>query len=516
MEEGIVPYNTTKNKALDRREFLKTTGLAIGSLGVSQLLGKQPEIPARSQPNIIFLQADDLGIETITSYGGSSYSTTNIDTLASRGVQFSNCFSSPLCTPTRAQIITGRYGFRTSIDDLASNTIKLDPTKEITLAKILKEAGYDTAVTGKWHLCPKNETTKNITDCDFDEQLCYEGGIIDYGTPDDYLPDEHQAFALDYLEKHQNSTKPFYLQYSFGLPHSPYVPTPLNPNDPPGVDNFPYMVEYMDKLIGEVVAKVDALGMTGNTIIIFAGDNGTERQITSTFQGKSIKGGKGNLKDTGSWVPLIVSGPGIMQSSQCGDLVDYCDFFTTIAELAGANVPSGILIDGRSFVPQLSGQTGNPRDWVYVQLKGEWFIRNKEYKLDSSDKLWDVTNSPFEEIETQNDTVKKWLAEEVKKLQDSTNSSYTGNNQPYKAKHISVTPLPSGQTLIRIPQSNGRDNVTVTIFNLKGKKVFQQVTTDNAILWDGTNSFGGSVGRGEYVIRIKGLGWSESRRRVWK
>ncbi len=501
--------NDIKNRALDRREFLKTTGLAIGSLGVTQLLGKQPEASRRSQPNIIFLQADDLGIETITSYGGSSYSMPNIDALATKGVQFSNCFSSPLCTPTRAQFITGRYGFRTGIDDLASNTIKLDPTKEVTLAKILKEAGYDTAVAGKWHLCPNNDTTQNVTDSGFDEQECFPGGTIKYGTPDNYLPDKHQAFAIDFLEKHENSTTPFYLQYSFGLPHFPFLATPLNPNDPEGVDNFPYMVQYMDKLIGEVVAKVDALGMSDNTIIIFSGDNGTDRQITSTFQGQTIKGGKGGLKDTGSWVPLIVSGPGITQSSKCEDLVDYCDFFTTIANLAEATIPGGILIDGRSFVPQLTGQTGNPRDWVYVQLKGEWFIRNKEYKLDSSDKLWDVTNSPFEETITQNDTVKKYLADEEEKLKNLITHYSNTHKKVYTSNRMRIQSLTSEHTVIHLPRAKSDEKVSLSIYDLKGKRIRELVITGNRVVWDAKNMHGKPVAHGGYFIKANGHGWSD-------
>lgn len=502
-----------KNRTLDRRDFLKTTGLAIGSVGVSQLLGKPIEIPSRSQPNIIFLQADDMGIETITSYGGASYKMPNIDALASKGMQFSNCFSSPLCTPTRAQFITGRYGFRTGIDELASNTVKLDPTKEVTLAKTLREAGYDTAITGKWHLCPKNETSANITASDFDEQFCYEGGTIDYGTPDNYLPDKHLEFALDYIETHQSSTKPFYLQYSFGLPHFPFVATPLNPNDPEGNGNYPYMVEYLDILLGKVVAKIKELNMSDNTIIVFAGDNGTDRNITSTFKGEQIKGRKGSLKDTGSWVPLIVVGPGIAQSSKCEDLVDYCDFYATIADLAGATVPSGINFDSRSFSPQLTGQSGNPRDWVYVQLKGEWFIRNKEYKLDSSGKLWDITNSPFEETITQNNAIKTWLEAEVDTLHNATGSSYLPDKVSM-SKQIHVTTLHTGQTRIRIPQLQRNESVDISIFNLRGRKVFQQHTNRNEIVWSGMDISGKFVGRGEYVIKVNWVGWRETRKFV--
>ncbi len=492
---------------LNRRSFLKMGALSLASAGLTNAFDLKESFQFKTPPNIVFLMADDLGIETIGAYGGTSYETKNIDTFSASGMKFTNCFSSPLCSPSRAQLLTGRYGFRTGIDCLVGNKLRLDPNKEVTLANVLKNAGYQTAIVGKWHLCPNNETIDNVKACGFEEQYCYKGGTIPYGTPDNYLPDKHFNFAIDYLEKQKNNSKPFYLQYSFGLPHFPYLPTPLNPSDPESIKNFPYMVEYLDILFGKVVDKIKELNLSDNTLIFFCGDNGTDNKLRSEFQGKTVKGGKGRLTDTGSWVPLIVSGPGISSDSSCSDLVDFCDFFPTLINLCDAQIPDNTLIDGKSFAPQLKGQTGDPREWVYVQLNGNWFIRNKEFKLNNSGELYDVTSSPFNETLTNNDSVKKFLSDEEKRIKNLTSITPQHSNKILSSHKIKILPRHSGEFLINIQNATFNESILISIFNVKGKMVRQMNINGNQAIWDGKNHLGVPVSSGKYFVKVQGRNW---------
>jgi arylsulfatase A len=132
------------------------------------------------------------------------------------------------------------------------------------------------------------------------------------------------------------------------------------------------MVAYTDKMVGKIVAKIDALGIRDNTLVIFTGDNGTYTGITSQLNGKPYQGGKGSTTDNGTHVPLVASWPGKISAGIVSeDLIDFTDMLPTIAETTGAAHPKGVTLDGRSFLPQLLGKPGNPRQWIYC-----WYARN--------------------------------------------------------------------------------------------------------------------------------------------
>jgi arylsulfatase A len=416
IENSGSSYSSYRPSNMNRRRFIGAAAATAAGTILAKTMGK----PAFSQttgqkPNIIHIAIDDLGFQDLSCYGGTSaWRTPNIDALATKGMRFRYCFSTPLCTPTRGEVITGRYPFRTGITSLANSTIYLNPTREVTLANTLKQAGYATAVVGKWHLnstAAEASSRTHITACGFDEQYCYRnyGCCIDYGTlPNDYTPDLHQAWALQYLEGRQGNTQPFFLYYAFGLVHEPFEPTPLNPTDTSTDANrlYTYMVNYMDQLVGALIQKLTDLGMDQNTVIIFIGDNGTNARITSQLNGTNLRGGKRSLRDTGTWVPLIAYWPGVTVGNQvCEQLIDATDFYPTLVSIAQGQLPSGVTIDGRSFVPQLQNPSTVGRDWVYSQLGSNYFIRNKSWKLTtavsgntSSSTLYNLTNSPFTEI----------------------------------------------------------------------------------------------------------------------
>jgi arylsulfatase A len=406
-------YSNPYSLIMNRRRFLGAAATTTAGAILAKTMGQSALSQTTGQkPNIIHIAADDLGFQDLSCYGGTSaWTTPNLDALAAKGMRFKYCFSAPLCTPTRGELLTGRYPFRTGITALASSTSYLDPAKEVTLANMLKQAGYTTAVVGKWHLnstSAEASSKSHITACGFDEQYCYRnyGCCIEYGTlPNDYTPDLHQAWALKYLEGRKGNTQPFFLYYAFGLVHEPFKPTPLNPTDTSTDVNhlYTYMVDYLDQLIGNLLQKLTDLGMDQNTVIIFIGDNGTNPKITSRLNSTNLRGGKGSLRDTGTWVPLIAYWPGVTTGNQvCEELLDTTDFYPTIATIASATLPSGVKIDGQSFVPQLQNPSTSGRAWVYSQLGTNYFIRNKKWKLTTavsgsltSTKLYDLTNSPF-------------------------------------------------------------------------------------------------------------------------
>lgn len=366
-----------------------------------------------SKPNIILIMADDLGYETIGANGGTSYKTPVLDRLAATGARFTHCFVQPLCTPTRVQIMTGRYNVRNYL-----NFGNMDP-KAVTFGNMLKQAGYATCITGKWQLGRDPELPKTYG---FDEYCLWQhtrrppryanAGLEVNGVEKDYNqgeygPDLVNDYALDFISRKKDT--PFFLYYPMMLTHDPYQPTPDSPDWDPKAQgenvnkhekHFADMVTYMDKLIGKVVAKLDSFGIRERTLLVFVGDNGTGRGTRSMMGPKEVIGGKGKTTDAGMHVPLIANWPGQVSAGiVCSDLVDSTDFVPTLLAAAGTKSPVGVQLDGRSFLPQLQGQKGQPRDWIYcwysprqaADLTVREFAANHRYKLYRTGDFFDLS-----------------------------------------------------------------------------------------------------------------------------
>lgn len=383
------------------------------------------------KPNVILVMADDVSWECFGCYGGEDYKTPHIDRLAAEGIRFEHCYSTPICTPSRVKMMTGKYGFRNY-----THFGYLNP-EERTFGHMMQAAGYQTAIAGKWQLnglynaLPGNQDSMRPRKAGFHQSMLWQvtkgkgqgGGERFWNAPLEhngrfvtqqendgkYGPDLMTDFVCDFIE--ENREQPFFVYYPMVLVHDPFVLTPDTVGDQPIVNtlnkapksrsakkaNFVAMVQYMDKLIGRITNHVDSLGLAEDTIIMFTADNGTNVSIRSQWQGQEIRGGKAGMKDNGTHVPFVARWQGHTKpATVLPDLIDFTDFYATLSDAAGRNTTDVDPIDGRSFFPQLNGKSGNLRDWVLCNYQCYWnkepgqYARTARYKLYRDGRFFDV------------------------------------------------------------------------------------------------------------------------------
>jgi len=384
----------------------------------------------REKPNVVLILADDLGAECLGCYGGRSYRTPNLDRMAAAGLRFNHCYALPACSPSRGELLTGRYSFRTRVTHviLPKAPGLLDVSRHRTFVQLVRDAGYATCIAGKWHLCLDFvDHPRHVADAGFDDRYLwrlFRDGAVQrhYWNPELWIDDKRAdelgkgkfgddlftEHVLEFMRAHRD--RPFFVYYPMTLVHSQtatgrnYPPSPdtIRPGDDPdrGVKprqrGFAQLVAYTDKLVGRVVEEVDRLGLAEDTLILFTGDNGTDRTITSRLGNRDLRGGKGSLSEAGTRVPLIARWPGTVRAGGVAEeLVDFSDFFPTILETAGLAMPAGYAVDGHSFLARLRGQPYRARQWVYRHYLNAWFIRDGRYRLDSSGKFWDLGADPY-------------------------------------------------------------------------------------------------------------------------
>ncbi|MEY3110257.1 MAG: hypothetical protein RL079_942 [Verrucomicrobiota bacterium] len=408
--------------------------LAIFSAGLSSLFG------ASAKPNIVYILADDLGFAELSCNGSDRYKTPNIDALANSGVRFTRFYTVPLCGPSRALVLTGRYGFRSGAvtQDACKTIIRTGEKAEVMIPTVLKKAGYASALIGKWgQLTPSGDPS----DWGFDHELYYKGSgmywnskvakpmseggevrgdpdtyVLDGKTvsvkDDEYIPDLLHKDATAWMEAQKG--RPFFLYYSLSQVHGEILPTPDSTPAPKGESNAQRAqrlladnIGYMDKLVGKLVAELERLKLRDNTVIVFMGDNGSTKSaaVDATIGGRRIEGEKGSMKEGGGLVPFFATWPGVMASGKVNaNVADASDLLPTFAEIAGAPMPTGRVIDGRSLVSQLKGDTKSPRTWAFCQLSNNYYVREAGWKLDQSGTLYDMKDAPFKEVAVAADT----------------------------------------------------------------------------------------------------------------
>ena len=439
---------------------MKIHFIALAVVLVSSFLG------AADKPNILLVMADDIGIEGLGCYGSESYQTPNLDALAAGGIRFTHAYSQPLCTPTRVQIMTGKYNHRNWLYFGI-----LDPSEQ-TFGHLMQDAGYATAIAGKWQLQSydppdfpnadrRRGTGMKVADAGFDEWSLFHSWETEdkgsrYANPSfdrngelvgplegEYGPDTSVDFILDFMERHRD--EPQFVYYAMALPHWPMVPTPDSEawQDPQrrleeSPVFFPDMVAYMDKLMGRLVDGLDDLGLRENTLVIFYSDNGTDKRIVSDFRGEKVTGGKASCLQTGIRVPLIVNQPGTIAGGQtCDELVDASDFLPTFAELAGAKIPGDWFHDGKSVVPLLDDpDSEGGRDWSFFwydprpgwdkeKYTRQIFALDRDYKLFSDGRFFDIAGEGFREEELDNDSLSEEAVAAKAKLRKAIDETMT-------------------------------------------------------------------------------------------
>lgn len=344
---------------------------------------------AVEKPNIIFVLLDDLGKEWISCYGAEGIETPNIDQLAASGMKFNNAYSMPQCTPSRACFMTGQYPFRSGWvnhwDAPRWGVGYYDWTRNPSIARTMKSAGYATGVTGKWQLNDFRVQPNAMVDMGFDDYFMWTG--YEAGNPpsgkrywDPYIyskdgsrtyegefgPDLYNRFMLDFISK--NKDRPFFFYYAMALPHSPLVHTPHEPDVTEKYDKHKAMVHYIDHLTGRLVDHLEELGLREKTIVVFTTDNGSSGGLKNLLNGRSVQGGKTKTTENGVNAPFIVSCPGLVPAGTVSEaLVDFSDMHTTFADLTGVVPEKDYVYDGISLKDVFLGKTKeSDRKWIFA------------------------------------------------------------------------------------------------------------------------------------------------------
>lgn len=472
---------------MNRRQFVKLVGfgaaLRLSEFGADALAlsAKRPEKEIKLKPNFLFILADDLGWPQLGCYGSKFYETPNIDQLASEGIRFTDAYSAgPVCSPTRAGIMTGRYPACLHITDYIPGDAfpfeklkqpewqKYLPLDEVTIAEVLKGAGYVTAGFGKWHLSTaKKPPESQAYDPDkqgFDETIITEKPAAKQDPEKDpHNVDLITEKSLGFLER--NKDKPFFLYVAHNTIHAPLmgkknlIEKYKNKSGSDLPQNNPIiaaMLEELDSSVGKLLKKLNEFKIADKTIVIFVSDNGgLEKDAKQT----PLRSGKANLYEGGIRVPLIVRWPGVTKpGSVCSYPVISADFFPTFVDILGleSNMPKQI--DGVSIVPLLTQRGIFSRQaiyWHYPHYHSAGIgpcgaIRSGDYKLiewfDETicgpDNRYELYNLK-EDIGEKNDLFKKMprKVEELKRMLadwrvkvDAQMLTPNSNYNPQKAK----------------------------------------------------------------------------------
>ncbi len=404
---------------------------------------------ADGPPNVLLIMADDVGSDAIGCYGGQSHPTPNIDALAAGGMKFTHAFSMPVCHPSRVSLMTGRYPFRFGKAGMRWGDYP-EAAEGISIGDRMKQAGYATAVAGKWQLCMMKDDLRQPARTGFDswclfgwheggryhDPLIYQDGVLRSDTEGQYGPDLYVQFLIDFMRDNHRAKKPFFAYYPMALCHD--VTDDLKGRHVAYYRDgrwmtYAEMISSMDDMIGRLVAAVEQMGARENTLILFTTDNGTpsasylyvdERgkmvrpKVFSIRDREVIRGGKGKHDDTGTRVPLIAHWPGTIAAGSVDDaLVDLTDLLPTLADVAGLpaeDVPR----DGISFAPLLFGQPrSRTRDWIYSEHRGKRSIRSRSWRLHGDGRFFNVVDDPLEKRPLDEDHLSPPAAREKQELE---------------------------------------------------------------------------------------------------
>lgn len=411
---------------------------AIAVLMALMMVGEIALGAPASKPHIVHIIADDLGWKDVGFNGCTDIKTPNIDRLAAEGAKLTQFYVQPMCTPTRAAIMTGRYPFRYGLQTAVIPSVSaygLD-TSEWLMPQCLKEAGYKTAIIGKWHLghADKQWWPKQRG---FDYQYGAMIGELDYFTHDehgvlDWFRDNEPVREEGYtttllgkdaarlIEQHDPGT-PLYLYLTFNAPHTPYQAPQEYIDRYAGIQDptrrtYAGMVACLDDEIGRVITALEKKGMRGNTLIIFHSDNGGTRnamfsgvmadvsKITLPCDNGPYREGKGTLFEGGTRVCALANWPGQIKAGTVDGLIHAVDLYPTLAALAGAATSKCKPLDGANVWGTIATGASSPREEIIYNIEPfRGAVRQGNWKLiwrtllPSSVDLYDLSTDPSEQ-----------------------------------------------------------------------------------------------------------------------
>ncbi len=417
-----------------RREFIRRTTCGTAGVLLASQANTAPDALAARQPNIIIILTDDQGYGDLGCHGNSRLRTPNIDRFARQSIECTHFHSSPVCTPTRASLMTGRYNYRTRAIDTYLGRAMMDP-EEVTLAEMLRAAGYRTGIFGKWHL--GDNYPMRPMDQGFQETLVHRGGGI--GQPADlpngshymnpvllhngrierfrgYCMDVYTDVALRFIEGDRR--QPFFVYLATNTPHTPLevADSYASPYRAMGLDDDTAhvygMIANIDENVGRLLARLEALGHEQDTIVIFLTDNGAQQRNRYSA---GLRAGKGTVYDGGIRVPFFIRWPaGLKGGLQMHRIAAHIDVTPTLLDACGIPQPPGIRFDGLSLMPLLKDHSAVwPERTLYFQwhrgdvpeLYRDCAARSERWKLVShlgkgnepSIELYDMIEDPGEE-----------------------------------------------------------------------------------------------------------------------
>lgn len=364
------------------------------------------------KPNVIVIYTDDQGAIDLNCFGAKDLVTPNMDKLVNSGIKFTQFYGAPVCSPSRAGLMTGKTPQRAGVPGNVSPTNPESgmPTEQFTMAEMFKEAGYKTAHIGKWHLGHPKEKQPNAQGFDYSfghlvgcidnfshyfywngpnrHDLYRNGEEVFY--PGQYFPDLMVNEVSAFIEENKNES--FFIYYAMNTPHYPYQGTPewLKYYQEKGVkyprDLYAAFISTMDEKIGELLAKVEEFGLNENTIVVFQSDNGYSTEERAHFGGGSagiLRGSKASLFEGGIRVPAAISWPTKIKAGEVRkQFAVNADWMPTLAELCGIKLDTKDL-DGKSLVPVIKDEKTNSvhGDTFCWQQGKQWAARNGDWKL---------------------------------------------------------------------------------------------------------------------------------------
>ncbi len=386
---------------------------------------------ANDRPNVLFVLLDNVGKDWFRCYGSQENQTPVIDSLARGGMKFRHFYVTPVCSTTRVMLLTGRYPFRTGWHTHHDPAIYgggyFDWRREVCMARVMRDAGYATCISGKWQINDlfDPQQVDAIKQHGFDDYCLFPEGkkghpahknrywdayVIQNGkrlnTKGKFGPDVFTDYLIEFMTRKRD--RPFFAYYSTILTHIPVVSTPDNKDQSlTPRQKFAGMLNYADTLMGRLTQALETSGLRKNTIVFIAVDNGTDngsdqkafQSLGGRINGRTSGEGIYSLTENGINMPLIANCPDLIQAGQVSDdLIDASDILPTLAGLAGAKLPAGVTIDGRSFAPQLLGKKPSSpwRDWCLSQYYDQRVIRDQRFKLYSSGEFYDLSEDPLE------------------------------------------------------------------------------------------------------------------------